>query len=242
MKKPKVNDLPEKLKNLILESIPRLKKLKGGQAILKVIRPRDGFYHFSEDLREEKKPVLVFSTVPWELDTPGGALRLKPFEPVLLEPRPSRRAFFKWAVGAAAVAAGIIHIALGTNEVEADGLLKDFALCDTYQKKINILNKIYGSKSREARIIYIRLLLSPWAGPDYKLVKGALAGLEIAGDQYLYTLACYYVIYARPELELKKRAIQRLAKLKDPLIKDNLRLLRRIDPELYKECVKLLMN
>ncbi len=241
MRKPTVRDLPAALREAILEALPTLEG-REEDTLVRVLRPREGFFHRSDRLRDEKRPVLALSTVKWELDTPTGAVRLDPMEPVLLEPRPSRRGLLKLAIGTAAAALVGIPLFLQVKSVQASSYTRRFALAGTHAERAKILNDLYGSRTREARGLYVQVLLTPWPTAESKMVKGALAGLEVAGDQYLYTLACYYVLYARPEIELKKEAVRRLAKLKDPLIRDNLKLLKQQDPELYKECVKLLFR
>ncbi len=241
MRKPTVRDLPGALREAILEAIPALKG-REAETLVRVLRPREGFFHRSDRLRDQKHPVLAFSTVKWELDTPSGALRLDPLEPVFLEPKPTRRGLLKLAVGTAAAALVGIPIFMQVKNVQASSYTRRFALAGSHAERAKILNDIYGSRTREARALYVQVLLTPWPTSESKMVKGALAGLEVAGDQYLYTLACYYVLYARPEIELKKEAVRRLAKLKDPLIRDNLKLLKQQDPQLYQECVKLLFR
>ena len=241
MRKPTVRDLPEKLREAFLEALPGLEG-RESQTLVRVLRPRDGFFHRSDKLRDPQRPVLAFSTVKWELDTPSGALRVDPLEPVLLEPRPTRRGILKFALGTAAAALVGLPFILKSTDVRASSCLRRFGRASTLGERARILNDLYGSRTREARELYVQVLLTPWAPEESKMVKGALAGLEVAGDQYIYTLACYYVLYARPEYELKVEAVQRLAKLKDPLIRDNLKLLKEKDPNLYRECVKLLFR
>ncbi len=241
MRKPTVRDLPRALREAILEALPSLTG-RESDTLVRLLRPRDGFFHRSDKLRDEKRPVLAFSTVKWELDTPSGALRLNPLEPVLLEPGAGRRGFLKLVVGTAAAALVGIPLLLQTRKVEASTYLRQFAQAATHAERAKVLNDLYGSRTRQARQLYVQILLTPWPSSESKMVKGALAGLEVAGDQYLYTLACYYVLYARPEWPLKKEAVRRLAKLKDPLIRDNLKLLQKQDPQLYQECIKLLLR
>lgn len=242
MRKPTVRDLPGVLRDAILEALPALKG-RESDTLVRVLRPRDGFFHRSNKLRDEKRPVLAFSTVKWELDTPSGALRFDPLEPVLLEPRPTRRGLLKFAIGTAAAALVGVPLLLQGKKVQASSYLNRFARSVSFSERAEILNQIYGAKTREARALYVQILLSPWPVDEAKkMVGGALTGLEVAGDQYLYTLACYFVLYARPEYELKTEAVQRLAKLKDPLVRDNLKLLKQQDPKLYQECIKLLLR
>lgn len=241
MRQPTVHDLSAGLRQVILDALPDVRGHEK-ETLVRLLRPRDGFFHKAAALRSPSKSVVAFGTVTWEMATPSGGVRLEPFEPVLLEARPSRRGLLKLALGTAAAAlVGVPLLARG-GFVRAEGLVERFALARTHADRAEILNNVYGMRTEEARMLYVRILITPWPTAEVRLVQDALAGLEIGGDQYLYTLACYYVLYARPEIEMKRQAILRLSMLKDSLIRENLPLLKQHDLALYEECVRLLIR
>jgi hypothetical protein len=240
MKKVLLKDLPERLRQAFLDTIPRLRG-REPDTLVRVLRPADGFFQKPEGLRDDRRPTVAFATVPWELDTSGGAIRLDPFEPVLIEPQPNRRTLIKAALGTAAVAVLGVTFFTGNGTVRAEGLLQRFRSAGSAAARADILSSVQGSKTQEARDLYVHILLNKWpAGESEKLVKDALCGLESAGDQLLYTLACYYALYCVPVYDIRLEAIYRLAMLKDPLIRKHLPDLRKIDPMVHQEAVKLL--
>jgi len=240
MKKVLLKDLPERLRQAFLDTIPRLRG-REPDTLVRVLRPVDGFFQKPEALRDDRRPTVAFATVPWELDTSGGAIRLEPFEPILIEPQPNRRTLIKAALGTAAVAVLGVTFFTGNETVRAEGLLDRFCNAPSPAARADILSSVQGSKTQEARDLYVYILLNRWSpGESEKLVKDALCGLESAGDQLLYTLACYFALYCIPVYDIRLEAIYRLAMLKDPLITKHLPQLKNIDPLIYQEALKLL--